>query len=186
MSLLVIYFGAGYYKYIERVCIFFTIEYIILDLFTIMCSHWDEEFEESPDGMSDDWIRVYCDGSKFRNSEFCSDHVCGYNGCLNHYTCTDHECQFQLHTGSECTRRIFDESSRLCARHICINGNCTKNKYECDIHMCINCRNREKEFGYKKCYECLTYIDIIETMLLPEYYFGAIPRDIINILKEYV
>lgn len=130
---------------------------------------------------SDDDDDISCGRRCSPGERFCREHKCKKDGCSDRNGCCYHTCVIL-----RCLNVRLNGIAKYCVDHICVNINCMRSRYDCNIHMCIDCKDREFKSGYNKCYECLTYIDIINTMLLTEYYFGAMPRDIVNVLKGYV
>ena len=155
----------------------------------LTCNHYDTSVMESYviDGVChDDWVREYCDVRRFRNSDYCENHLCGYYNCLEYYTCDAHRCKANASEYiSVCGKIIFNINTQYCVDHICLGKDCIYGK-ECEIHMCIDCREGERYIGYNKCLNCLSYVDVIKPMVISEFYFGMIPRDIVGILIEYI
>lgn len=114
-------------------------------------------------------------------SVYCGDHKCKYKGCGGKLGCRQHKC-FMKH----CLNVRLNGITNYCIEHICIHEGCMYGKKLCLYHMCTKCRDRERKPGYITCLNCLTYAEIIDKLLTRRYYFNVIPRDIMNILKDYL
>ena len=62
---------------------------------------------------------VYSNEMRFRGSEYCHLHICGLEGCLNNYNCKIHKCK-----NAHCTRPRFDNTTKYCVKHICLQNGC--------------------------------------------------------------
>lgn len=126
-----------------------------------------------------------CGKPCFRGGEYCVDHTCGRNGCLNHRDlCGLHECIGKTRFSNRCFRVVFDKNTLYCIEHICLAIGCTNSKMLCSIHMCVRCKDSEKYPNYNYCRRCLTIEDVFKTLSTHEFYFGAMPKDIINMLIQ--
>ena len=136
---------------------------------------WAHDMDYPDDGYS-----YYCRNRVIVGTRYCMLHICRYKGCFRTMDCKVHKCKLQC-----CSNIKYNEYTNYCVDHICRHKDCYINKYRCK-HMCIECRNSERYMFYNKCLDCLEYVDVINTMLSPGFYFGMIPRDITNILLWYL
>lgn len=123
-----------------------------------------------------------CGKPCFRGGEYCVDHTCGRNGCLKLSGCGLHECVETNQYYQRCGDVIFDKNTLYCLNHICQGDGCTNGRLKCDVHMCVICGNYKKYPNYNYCSFCLTYEEVFKTLSTHEFYFGAMPKDIINML----
>jgi hypothetical protein len=121
----------------------------------------------------------------------CRQHMCTYisNGvrCKNMSSNCKHKCKIP-----SCRDSILNDKADFCIHHVCGNSNegtneiCINYINGCEIHGCIYDCGLHRFDEYKKCINHLTYIDIVDGQSTKDFYFGMLPRDIVNMLKEYL
>lgn len=129
-----------------------------------------------------------CNNPRFRTGKYCIVHTCGRNGCLNMMGCRLHQCVANPSpfTWVHCGKDVFEKNTQYCIDHICPWGDgCRKSRYGCEIHVCPNCRDDRIYLNYKKCFNCLTYEDVLLTLITPNFYFGIIPKDIVDMIRSF-
>lgn len=125
-----------------------------------------------------------CNKPRFRTGKYCVEHTCGRNGCLNLLGCRLHICAAKCWSYS-CGQEVFDKDTQYCINHICHWGDGCKNGSWCATHYCSDCRDDRIYLNYKKCFNCLTYEDVLLTLITPNFYFGIIPKDIVDMIRSF-
>ena len=95
-----------------------------------------------------------CAGERHLTSDYCTGHICNYNGCSNENRCVEHICIECLKTGYSNEMRF--RGSKYCRIHVCgING--CLNNYNCKIHKCknANCFDPIFDNNSKYCAYCI-------------------------------
>lgn len=119
----------------------------------------------------------------------CREHTCAYveNNvrCKNMFSGCKHKCK-----SPSCNSVIVNENTNYCMRHLCGYGGpnvfCTNEFSECDKHVCdiVRCHSYRHDL-YRKCIKHLIYDDVIDGLSSSDFYFGVLPKDIVNMLKSH-
>lgn len=128
--------------------------------------------------------RQHCPGLRTHRGEYCIQHSCRIDGCLNDFSnCKLHK----MCCAIGCSTKLLSADIKYCPHHICgING-CKDGAGMCITHACLAicqgfiCGN-SKTFPWKKCLYHLTYYEVFESTE----YAKVIPRDVIGIINTYI
>lgn len=113
---------------------------------------------------------IYCNELSFPFSDFCSEHMCGKYGCAEVKGYHDYQEGYD--------RLVFRTIDRWRSEHICFGV------FNC--RSCVICKTENRYRGRKVCRWCLKRECIAFGLLSTEYYFGMIPRDVIDMLMRYI
>jgi hypothetical protein len=140
-----------------------------------------------PEETSSIYGTEFCMRDCFAGSNFCWYHMCIQFSVTTLKMCSNSRSKCMIHkcAAQNCSHSRLCDREKYCQYHICGIDGCHGQKEYCRQHRCA-C-DRVKYLEYDSCGVHLKYKEIIDRMSYDSsLYVSVLPRDIVNILEEYV